>query len=638
MSIQHNRKYHFFWQKNNCDYNYNNKGFITISTTTMDFTKLQEAATTSKEALAKKTTETQKALEQSFVDAMKSWEDAVKAKETEASKDTTKSSEALQARSNFDTFKNNLETEVRNLLTQEQAEKKEVEQQTKTETEKLLDTITQDSVAIISAAKDLYKDKTRADMIQMENLPSYINAVQTIIIQLGASTWLDDKSMDRIWPITKAGVKTIQKYLNDTYQAGLDIDGVPGPKTLEQLLSPVSSTDSTTRLENMLSEKPTLTLFSVEVVSTTKTNKKTNTSWDKWWTKQENEVVTIEDANKEIPEKVIDAKLKELKKLYPKLDDAFLKAWAKAIISLKASTTLWEFIYDNKTYYFDSDRSISRTKSKIDKTWATTKVDKVIDENIDTQTTVDNNIIKVNEKRIESWLNQYIHSNLISFEGEKNRILCDEYYQKYIINLKNVKIVTSKLTDWKTRINFLENWGYTKYFIDLMPKDFIKKWTNDINYETINIAIKKDIISRIQKDIEQKEASKLQQRYFELKDYLEDTYFPIHSLYSKQEQKNTFVQAFFEDFPRWIEFNRYDSTFNKKNKTIKFEFDNKGSKNKYGYGIMDINSKFTKDGKLDKAAVKRDIKLIIDHKIKKDNPIYNTIKNTSSSTWNNYNE
>jgi hypothetical protein len=47
---------------------------------------------------------------------------------------------------------------------------------------------------------------------------------------------------------------------------------------------------------------------------------------------------------------------------------------------------------------------------------------------------------------------------------------------------------------------------------------------------------------------------------------------------------------------------------------------------------MDINNKFTKDGKLDKEAVKRDIKLIIDQKIKKDNPIYNTIKNTSSSS------
>jgi hypothetical protein len=84
--------------------------------------------------------------------------------------------------------------------------------------------------------------------------------------------------MDRIGPITRAGIKTIQKYLNDTYQAVLDIDGVPGPKTLEQLLAPVSSTDTTTRLEKMLSEKPILTLFSIEVVSTTKSNKKTNTS------------------------------------------------------------------------------------------------------------------------------------------------------------------------------------------------------------------------------------------------------------------------------------------------------------------------------------------------------------------------
>ena len=650
MSIKLSRKYDFFWQKNNCDYNYHNEGFITISITTMDFTKLQEAATISKEALAKKTTETQKALEQSFVDAMKSWEDAVKAKEAEANKDTTKSSEALQVRSNFDTFKNNLETEVRNLLNQEQAEKKEVEQQTKTETEKLLDSITQDSIAILSAAKDLYKGKTRADMVRMENLPAYINAFQTIIIQLGASIWLDDKSMDRIWPITRAGVKTIQKYLNDTYQAGLDIDGVPGSKTLEQLLTPVSSTDTTTRLDKMLSEKPTLTLFAVEISSTIKTNKKTDTSW----IKKEEEVVTIKWANEEIPEKVIDAKLKELKKLYPKLDDAFLKAWAKAIISLKASTTLWEFIYDNKTYYFDSDRSVSRTKSKIDKKIEVkkeniTKSIKSIDnkENKTNKEQIDNSLLNVIRNNIKKNLSTYISENPIIFNDKKYQ----EYYEK---NLK-WKIIDCPNNEYISWI-VLQIWSQN---ISLQTNDFLRK-DNSINYETIKKVITNKIIENADRQENIESDTILSEKYKILKDYLEWTYFSRKTIYPDNifnalpEWNRNLIEAFFLDFEDKLEFNRWDSILDKKNKKITFEFE-EGSESKHWRWKMTIDDKVTKDYKLNTSKVKENIRGIINQKLlKKD--INSTISNqkkevksekkvdtswnttTSSSTWNNYNK
>jgi hypothetical protein len=45
---------------------------------------------------------------------------------------------------------------------------------------------------------------------------------------------------------------------------------------------------------------------------------------------------------------------------------------------------------------------------------------------------------------------------------------------------------------------------------------------------------------------------------------------------------------------------------------------------------MDINNKFTKEGKLDEEAIKRDIRSLIDMKIKKQYPNYN--KNNTSST------
>ncbi len=46
---------------------------------------------------------------------------------------------------------------------------------------------------------------------------------------------------------------------------------------------------------------------------------------------------------------------------------------------------------------------------------------------------------------------------------------------------------------------------------------------------------------------------------------------------------------------------------------------------------MYINNKFNKDGKLDKEAVKKDIRIITDKIIKRQYPDYNTGNNRSSS-------
>ena len=595
-----------------------------------DFETLKNNANTAKEALKNKSEETKVALEKSFVDIMKSWEDAVIAIELESKTDTTKTTEASQARVDFDKFKNELEKEFKDILSAKEAENQANNKETQQQTNMLKDIITDQAYNLLLT----YKSKTRIDIKNEQEFQIYINAFQIIITVLWASTHLWDtkennKNIDNLWPITQAGVRTLQKYLNTTYMIWLEVDGKPGPKTLEALLAPVSDTDTTTRLEKMLADKPILSPLPIETIITKKVDKKKpSDKWtNKWWSKKE-EVKTIKDANTEIPEKVIDTKFKELKKLYPKLDDQFLNAWAKAIISLKTWIIVWEFLYQDKTYYFDGEKRISRAKSKIIKTWEKPN-EKKVDANIDSKTTIDKNIIKVNQKAIESGLNKYIHSNTISFEWDKNFQLYNEYYKNNIINLKKPTIRTYMTQSWSTRVSFSDDKWYVKYSIDLMAKDFIKKDTNDINYETIKEAIKKDIILKVQKEIEQKDSATLQKNYWSLKQYLEDTYFPINSLYSKQEQQNTFIKAFFEDFPRWIEFDKNDSILDNTNKRIKFEFDNNGN-NKYWYGAMDINSKFTKDGKLDKEAIKRDIKSIINIKIKKQYPNFNL--------WNNYNK
>ncbi len=103
----------------------------------MDFKKLQENAIATKEALASKTEETKATLEKSFVDAMTSWEEAVVAKEAEAKTDTTKTTEASQARVDFDKFKNELEQELKDLLTVKETEKDESSENTNSETNNL---------------------------------------------------------------------------------------------------------------------------------------------------------------------------------------------------------------------------------------------------------------------------------------------------------------------------------------------------------------------------------------------------------------------------------------------------------------------------------------------------------------------
>ena len=576
-----------------------------------DFEKLKTNVTTAVQALEAKTEANKAKLEQSFVAAMKSWDDAIVVVEA----DSTQTDKAKEERQDYVLVRSILKQELTNLLEQKNDAVEVATEKTK-----------QENMAVAQEVTKNIEIYTIDELQNLKNKPweelwidaKYIITIQHLIIKTGAkhNSIQDDVLTNGIYGRgTKAGILTLQKYLNTKYTLDLVEDGLAGNLTLQALLE---KDGDKTRLENLMQDHKDIIPQEPNKNQRVKQN---STWWTRDWSgKWPLEVVTVDQKNKEIPETSIKKVTEKLRKSFPKFDESFLREWARGILSIKESATTGEFIYKGKTYYFDTTTtSISGKKPLINKELIEKNI---IEENIDNQTIVDKNILIVNQKRIESWLHKFMKTHSISFEGEKNKILYDEYYKNHIINLKNTKIKTSTLADWKTRINFLENWWYTKYYVDLTPQDFIKKTTNDINYETINNSIKKDIISKVNKEIEQKESWKLQERYKQLENYLEKTRFPLASMYSLQEQKNTFVQAFFEDFPQWLEFDRWDSKFDKKNKKIIFEFDNKW-KNKYWSGIMDINDKFNKEGVLDEDAIKKAIKSNVDQKIKKENPNYN---------------
>lgn len=92
--------------------------------------------------------------------------------------------------------------------------------------------------------------------------PNYIVTLQNIIIHAGALFDTSDEYKEQLtdgiygWR-TKAGVLTLQKYLNTAYGAWLVEDGLSGPATLQALLT-TQEGETQTRLEKIIAEKPTL--------------------------------------------------------------------------------------------------------------------------------------------------------------------------------------------------------------------------------------------------------------------------------------------------------------------------------------------------------------------------------------------
>ena len=233
--------------------------------------KAIEAKTALEEAkvATEKSEEEKQQLQTDFDNSMIAWKAEIDKLEQKTDRSND---EILQLKVNKTEYRN-----IQDLLSTEKKETYALVAETQQATDALKDAIGEDAITTLEA----YKDKPRPKMTDIDpNFWWYINAIQIIVTQLGASSLLWDskdanKSADILWPRTRAGVKTIQNYLNTTYpETKLVSDGIPGPLTISALLAPVSADDSRSRLEKMLADKKdnNLTLTPEEPILTTSTD------------------------------------------------------------------------------------------------------------------------------------------------------------------------------------------------------------------------------------------------------------------------------------------------------------------------------------------------------------------------------
>ncbi len=585
-------------------------------------------------------------IEKAFVEKVKARQDAIATAEQE--NNATQNVDLTKSKVDFVEFQKDYTTEMKALLDNI---KKEVAENTK-----------QNSNDLSNLAAEINNNKT-IDLTTLSGksrpelwqTPGYISKIQDIILQTWAkhTTISENKLQDGIfWPAVKAGVKTIQTYLNETYSSNLVPDGIPGENTLSTLLSPVSDTDKTSRLDKMLSEKPTFTKIFEIIQNETKASQENNNQeqWNNNWeeTKEENNEsnVDVDQSNKEIPQKIIYEKTKELKKNFPKFIEEQKKsdqyfAWKRA----KAIIENWEKRKEYQKILKNRQENQTKTTPEKKENQKTTTSENVSEKNI-----IDTNILKIARKELENKLRKKIlkdftEQNIIKFEW-KNSQQYEEYYKKYILDLSNTKKNPSFTVreNWQnTIINIY--WSY-QYNIILKPSDFIKKWTYEVNFNSVLETIKKDIITKVDNNIKtkkieqervikEKEKEKLQKRYDKLEEYLENQRFTMNYLYKKQEQV-PLVQAFFEDFSDGIDFNNGDSEFLEKSKKIKVEFENDWW-NKYWTWTLSIEDKFNSDGSLNKEKIRQELRKIIDYKIKNKYPTYQINPQTTTPKKNQYN-
>lgn len=585
-----------------------------------NFETLKNTATTAKEALSQPSTN-QQALESKFVEAMKQWEDALVLREKAATIDPSLVAETESARKVFEQFKSDLGEELNTLLTTKEKEEESVIDTTTDATTEVLDTITQDSITRLSTEHQ--KNYTnRASMVNtMEDFQWYINSIQTIIIILWASNWLDHDSVDKLWPITRAGVKTIQNYLNwqgvTREQLGCKnqkADGIPGPLTLAALFE--QDDNGKSRLENMLADKKnnTLSLTLVEPEKATPVWREGG----KWTTIID--AVTgepfIAQTPAELERKAYQTKLLESIKKIPGLEKTttLTSIWIK--FDKNGVINFWSSGLQFDTKDTQKSTIILKDGYKVEQ-WKIVKIEEVkkdiLAENITEKQRVDNNILKVTHEEISTHLMNHLHKAGMTFTWPNKSFYEKEY--KKVLNISNPKINIT--LEWnKYRLNILRNWWRTDYYIDIKPHQYITK-NNKTNFTSLIETIKEDIIKKVDNSIEQKKNEELQQKYNTLQSYLENTIFPLKSLYKKEEQTKE-VQAFFKNFPSWIEFDRWDSNFLKEEKNkeaIQVVFDNTWT-NKYGTGKIFLNGKFDANSNINKTAIKNAIRSIVDQKIK----------------------
>jgi len=519
----------------------------------MDIKKLQENAIAAKDALTKKTEETKTTLEKSFVDAMKSWDDAIIAKETEAKTDTTKTTEASQARIDFDKFKSDLWEDINALLTAKETETNESFENTNSETNNLAADILKPWQYTIEELQTLKNKPWK----ELWTDPKYIKTIQQIIIDTGAkhNSIRDEILTNGIYGRgTKAGIKTLQNYLNTKYTAKLTPDGIAGPATLTALLE---MDGDKTRLDKLIADHDHTGITPLEPESIKSVKAKKKATWSTWaaWISDPAKWSTEEDPKNGTIDNQPEIKLENNTQEWITSIDKLPKDFKRD----KNKNTSYLFQKDWIRYrFFDTGRVAVFKDVKKPGKMANSK-----DIFYKLQNTTDNNIVE----NIDNY-NITIGKEYWSHLNDLFQTMTADQKNYYKSNIKmNAKITcTSSNPDIILHINTAE--------IKLQKSDYLKADGKTINYTTIHqkvVAYIDEKIKENQKKEWEKNIKALKDKLEDLDGYTKDILFP-----NTQDEKTKDFFALFGT--SWIKFDNIESVSNDKNK-VQFVFDIKNDLN-----------------------------------------------------------
>ena len=517
-----------------------------------------------------KTQDNEKNLEKSFQNKINDWETAIKELEDNAEK----TEEAKIARNDFDQFKKDIDNKYKELIEQKTIEQNQTNKETTENENSLLDILTKNSIKKLSD-ENIKKYKDRKTMRStMEDFPWYINAIQTIIIRTWASNILKDSSVDLIWPQTKAWVLTLQKYLNkEPYKIWLEEDWIPGPNTLNALLSQVSITDSNTILNKILSEKPKF--IPEKPIYPTKKNEKTNEKKVIYTKKDYSENTLSKEKKDRLKEEDINNISKKLKEKYNKLNEKdFLKITDYPFKQKEKLWNIWaSFIQKQK-----EQKSLNKMFS-----WKDTKNKEIY---LNEDKYFFSNINKAN--MAEKWT-IYNINNTKKLEQEQY----DTIYKDITKNIKAKSINKLNTTD-KQKWKIVDN--LRKWKIDITQKDGnlnIKLNKNDIftlksndyithifgqwyypNYFSIQKKFEEYIESEVKKENEKKQIDKTNQSVKILEKYFKEKKYTRKDLFWEESKNNNYINSFFQGFENNIISFKDFKYENQTNESISIVLDN----------------------------------------------------------------
>lgn len=322
-----------------------------------DFKTLRTNVTQAAEAV-KSNKEKNDTLEQSFIDAMKSWDEAITAIEWKAKTDTTQIDSAREERNNYNAFTGGLEKELVILVDKKDDEVEKITQETNNEIKEVAQEVTKNMATY--SIEDLQELKNKP-WKELWTDPIYMISLQQMIIDTWAKhdSITDEVLTDGIYGSgTKAGVITLQKHLNKKYETTLVADGLAGPATLQALLE---KDGEATRVEKIIKDHS-------DIVPEVPTRFQHNTSTPSnkaWWEEiSRNRKVDIKEANEATVKKVRADKLAALQSNYVYFNDGLLNQAVDAMMSVEPPNHTWSFKHNDITYYFDTLTNTIGTNGK----------------------------------------------------------------------------------------------------------------------------------------------------------------------------------------------------------------------------------------------------------------------------------